>query len=414
MLSGIMSSTRLETVVVTQFADLLGKWISGKVPPYHLSNRVSFTKTMRASRKEYADPIINQDDLALLQYTSGTEGVPKGVMLSHKNLLANTLQTSSWASVYLNPGEETVISALPLCHIFGFMGTFLVPLKFGARNVLAVDGRDKQAIVTLLATEKFSILVGVSTYFNSLVKMKEFANLDFSSLKLSLSGGMSVHTKVLKDWSSITGMPIIECYGMTETSPAITMNPIHLLGYNGTVGLPLPSTEISIRDLRGNELGVNSPGELWVKGPQVMEGYWGVPDRVSNAVGKEGWFKTGDVAVISEQGYVTMIDRIRDIVNVSGFVVYPSEVEEIVMKHRDIKDAAVVAVEDEHSGEAVKLFVVPRKKGHDPKEAIMTLCKSKLSGYKCPKHIEVVERIPRLKSGRLLRRELRKPSNSRV
>ena len=418
-LSNVIDDTDVETVIVTQVADLLGvkrktainfqhKWLSGRVPTYHLSKSVRFSKTLRLSNSLYADPVIQPEDLAMIQYTSGTEGVPKGVMLSHRNLLANTLQSASWSSVDLRPGEETVVSALPLCHIFGFTATLLFPLKIGACNLLIADGRDCGLIVKLLTEYSFSILVGVSTYFRELMLTEGFDELNFSDLKLSLSGGMQVHRSVVRDWSQITGTPIIECYGMTETSPAISINPLHLLKYNGTVGLPVPSTEVSIRDLSGNDLGVDTPGELWVKGPQVMEGYWKQVEATKQVLDKEGWFRTGDVAVMSEKGFLTVIDRIRDIVNVSGFIVYPSEVEALVLTLDSVEDAAVVAVPDDRSGEAVKLFVVSTSENEHGQEAILAFCKSKLSGYKCPKHIEFVERIPRLKSGRLLRRELRK------
>ena len=418
-LSNVIEDTDVETAIVTQVADLLGikrktainfqhKWLSGRVPTYHLKQSVCFSKTLRLSNSLYADPVIQPEDMALIQYTSGTEGVPKGVMLSHRNLIANTMQSASWSSVDLIPGEETVVSALPLCHIFGFTATLLFPFKIGACNLLITDGRDCENIVNLLQIYDFSILVGVSTYFRELMRTEGFDELDFSDLKLSLSGGMAVHRSVVRDWSKVTGTPIIECYGMTETSPAISINPLHLLKYNGTVGLPLPSTEVSIRDLSGNELGVDAPGELWVKGPQVMEGYWKLAEATKQVLDKDGWFRTGDVAVMSDTGFLTVIDRIRDIVNVSGFVVYPSEVERLVLSLDSVKDAAVVAVPDDRSGETVKLFVVPTNELEHDKEAILAFCKSKLSGYKCPKHIEFVDRIPRLKSGRLLRRELRK------
>lgn len=420
-LSNVVGDTDVEIVITTQLADLLGparktainfqhKWLSGRVPTYRLQSSVYFTKTIRNSNSLYSDPIIYPENLALIQYTSGTEGAPKGVMLSHQNLIANTIQSSSWSSADLIPGEETVISALPLCHIFGFTATLLLPLKIGATNLLIPDARDCQSIVKLLDENHFSLLVGVSTYFRELLRTKGFDQLDFSELKLSLAGGMPVHRSVVRDWSNTTGTPIIECYGMTETSPAVTVNPLHLLKYNGTVGLPIPSTEVSIRDLSGNELGAESPGELWVRGPQVMVGYWRQPEATKLVLDSEGWFRTGDVALVSAEGFVTVIDRIRDIVNVSGFVVYPSEVERLLKTHESVKDAAVVAIPDDRSGEAVKIFVVPKDPLKQDEEAILAFCKSKLSGYKCPKQVEFVERIPRLKSGRLLRRELRKAS----
>lgn len=420
-LSNVLEDTVVECVLVSQLADLLGigrkaainfqhKWLSGRVPTYHLKHSIRFNKALRASNSLYADPIIHPEDLALIQYTSGTEGVPKGVMLSHQNLLANTLQSASWSSATLIPGEETVVSALPLCHIFGFTATLLFPLKIGARNLLVFDGRDCKGIVELLDQFSVSILVGVSTYFRELVRTKGFDELDFGELKLSLAGGMPVHTSVVKDWVQVTGTPIIECYGMTETSPAIAINPLNLLKYNGTVGLPLPSTEVSVRDLSGNELNTGSAGELWVRGPQVMMGYWQQPEASKHLLDDEGWFRTGDVAVISAKGYITVIDRIRDIVNVSGFVVYPSEIERLILTHHGVKDAAVVAVPDDRSGEAVKLFVVSENPYEQNSDEILAFCKTKLSGYKCPKHIEFVTRIPRHKSGRLLRRELRKAS----
>lgn len=421
-LSKVIEDTDIESVITTQVADLLGaarkavvnfqhKWISGRVPTYQLASSIAFNKTIRRSNTLYADPIIRPEDLALIQYTSGTEGIPKGVMLSHQNLLANVLQASAWSSSDLVPATETVVSALPLCHIFGFTGNLLYPLKIGARNLLVVDGRDCESIVSLLSEYSFSVLVGVSTLFRELLQTEGFEHLDFSHLKLSLAGGMELPREVAREWSQVTGTALIECYGMTETSPAITTNPLHLLKYNGYLGLPLPSTEVSIRDLRGNELGYNTPGELWVRGPQVMVGYWRQQEATQRVLNQEGWFRTGDVATLSDNGFIQVIDRIRDMVNVSGFVVYPSEVEQLVMSHPLVKEAAAIAVPDDRSGEAVKVFVVPEDPHQKDEAELHDFCKAKLSGYKCPKYIEFVKQIPKQKSGRLLRRELRKPSN---
>lgn len=421
-LSKIIDRTNLKFVVMTQLADLLGgakrraynfqhKWLAGRVPTYRLKSPICFSKTVRSgfdtTKTPYADPIIAQKDLAVIQYTSGTEGVPKGVMLSHGNLIANVLQGSAWASADLMPGEETIVSALPFCHAFGLSANLLFPLKLGAKNILLANGRDCDSFVKLLQAQPVSILVGVSTLFVELLKTKGFAELDFSHLKLSMAGGMALHKSLARDWSQVTGVPIIECYGMTETAPAIAANPLNLLKYNGYVGLPLPSTDISIRDLRGNPLPPESPGELWVRGPQVMLGYWQRSGNNTSVVDAEGWFRTGDVAVMMKSGFIKLIERIKDIVNVSGFVVYPSEIEAVVKKHPSVEDAGVIGVPDKRSGEAVKLFVVSGDGSNDEAQ-LLAYCKSKLSAYKCPKQIEFVERIPRQKSGRLLRRELRK------
>lgn len=421
-LSRIIDQTNLEYVITTQLADLLGgakrtaynfqhKWLSGRVPPYCLKSQICFNKTIRTNtglgKAPYGDPVIYPEDLALIQYTSGTEGVPKGVMLSHENLIANVLQASAWSSVDLVAGEETIVSALPLCHMFGLSANLLFPLKLGAKNLLLADSRDCESAVKLLSKQPFSVLVGVSTLFFELLNTKGFEQLDFSHLKLSLAGGMPLHKSVARDWSQVTGVPIIECYGMTETSPAVATNPLNLLKYNGYIGLPLPSTEISIRDLRGNPLPYGRPGELWVRGPQVMLGYWRKSGSNIKAVNAEGWFRTGDVAMMMESGFIKLIERIRDIINVSGFIVYPSEIEAVVKKHPSVEDVGAIGVPDNHSGEAVKLFVVSQDGSNDEVQ-LLAYCKSKLSAYKCPKHIEFVERIPRQKSGRLLRRELRK------
>ncbi len=427
-LSKIIDQTKLEFVITTQLADLLGgakrtaynfqhKWLSGRVPTYSLKSQICFNKTIRSNadgkRSPYGDPIIYPESLALIQYTSGTEGVPKGVMLSHGNLIANVLQASAWSSFDLVAGEETIVSALPLCHIFGLTANLLFPLKLGAKNLLLADGRDCESTVKQLSQQPFSVLVGVSTLFFELLKTKGFDQLDFSNLKLSLTGGMPLHKSVARDWSQVTGVPVIECYGMTETSPAVATNPLNLLKYNGYVGLPLPSTEISIRDLRGNPLPHGSAGELWVRGPQVMLGYWRKSGSNIRAVNAEGWFRTGDVAMMMESGFIKLIERIRDIINVSGFIVYPSEIEAVVKTHPSVEDVGAIGVADDHSGQAVKIFVVSED-GINDEEQLLSYCKSKLSAYKCPKHIEFVERIPRQKSGRLLRRELRKAACSSV
>ncbi|PWQ95307.1 AMP-binding protein [Leucothrix arctica] len=420
-LSRIIAETDVESVIVTQVADLLGpvkrltmnsyhKWIAGRVPIYHLPNSVSFSQALRSSVSIYADPIINAHDLALLQYTSGTEGVPKGVMLSHQNLYANVLQASAWTSTVVSL-QGTALAVMPFSHIFGFTANFLFPIRQGACSLLVADARDCESIVKIMEKNACSSLVGVSTLFNKLLEAKGFEDLDFSELKICLSGGMPIHKAVARNWSQVTGCEITECYGMTETSPAITANPLSLLKYSGYLGVPLPSTEISIRDMRGNELNQGAEGELWARGPQVMLGYWKQPQATYGALCKDGWFRTGDVAMVSETGMVKVIDRLRDIVNVSGFVVYPSEVEKLMLTHESVEDVAAVGLPDDRSGEVVKLFVVG-KDGFDDTEALHAFCKIKLSGYKRPKEIEFVEKIPRFKSGRLLRRELRKPSST--
>ncbi len=420
-LSHIIADTDVESVIVTQVADLLGpvkrftmntyhKWLAGRVPTYHLPSSVSFSQTMSPSDVDYADPVIHKHDLALLQYTSGTEGVPKGVMLSHQNLYANVLQASAWSSMVISL-QGTALAVMPFSHVFGFTANFLFPLRQGACSLLVADARDCDEIVKIMDKRPCTSLVGVSTLFNKLLETEGFAELDFSELKMCLSGGMPIHKAVARNWSQVTGCEITECYGMTETSPAITANPLNLLKYNGYLGLPLPSTDISIRDMRGNELNQGAEGELWVRGPQVMLGYWKQPQATYSTINKEGWFKTGDVALVSDEGMVKVIDRLRDVVNVSGFIVYPSEIEKTVFGHSSVEDVAAIGVPDDCSGEVVKLFVVG-KDGFNDVEALHEFCKVKLSGYKRPKEIEFVEKLPRFKSGRLLRRELRKPSST--
>lgn len=418
-LSNVVEETPIEFVITTQVGDLLGpikgsainfqhKWLSGLVPPFSLKGSISFCKTVRYSRRLYADPVIHPEDLALLQYTSGTEGVPKGVMLSHQNLVANVLQGSAWASGDLVAGAETMVTVLPMYHIFGLTCNLLYAIKIGACNLLLVNGQDSKETVKVLSENRFSVLVGVGTFYQQLMLAPDISRVDFSHLKVSLTGGMAMNKGLAKEWAHLTGMPLIESYGMTEASPAITINPMNLPKYNGFLGLPLPSTEVSIRDLSGNELGPNRPGEVWVKGPQIMLGYWRKPETTAYALTKDGWFRTGDVAEMCPNGYVRVIDRIRDIVNVSGFVVYPTEIESLVKTHESVEDAAVIAVPDDRSGEAVKLFVVTKKGFESDELVLMNFCRGKLSGYKCPKHIEFVDRLPRDKTGNLLRRELRK------
>ncbi|RVU84794.1 long-chain-fatty-acid--CoA ligase [Leucothrix sargassi] len=420
-LSQVIADTQIESVIVTQLADLLGltkrlskniyhKWIASRVPTYQLPNAVPFRQVLRSSSADYGDPVINVHDLALLQYTSGTEGLPKGVMLSHQNLYANVLQASAWSSTVLSP-QGAALAVMPFSHIFGFSASFLFPIKHGACSLLVADARDYEGIVKILEKRPCTIMVGVSTLFKKLLATEGFERLDFNDLQFCVSGGMSIHKSVARDWSQVTGCEITECYGMTETSPGITVNPLNLLQYNGYIGLPLPSTDISIRDASGHELNQGAEGELWVRGPQVMLGYWKKSQATYGALSKDGWFKTGDVASVSKEGMVKVLDRLQDVVNVSGFMVYPTEIERVMSSHEGVHDVAVLGVEDENSGEAVKLFVVG-KNGYDDVESLHQYAKAKLSGYKRPREIEFVDKIPRFKSGRLLRRELRKSSST--
>jgi len=346
------------------------------------------------------------DDTAFLQYTGGTTGVSKGAILSHRNMVSNLLQAYEWTKNDLKEGVEIVVTPLPLYHIFSLTANALFGMRTGSKCLLITNPRDFPAFVKTLAKEDFSIFVGINTLFNALLHTPGFEDVNFSHLKLTLGGGMSVQRNVAEKWKEVTGNPLLEAYGLTETSPAVTINPIGMADYNGAIGLPVPSTDISIRDENGQELGVGESGELWVKGPQVMSGYWQHEDENAKVFSEDGWLRTGDIAKVDEQGFVFLVDRLKDMILISGFNVYPNEVEAVIAAHEKVLEVGVIGVRSEDSGEIVKAVVVKEDDSLTEKE-LQDYCHKNLTAYKCPKLIQFVDELPKTNIGKILRRELR-------
>ena len=408
----------VKTIVTTQIGDLLPlpkralvnfvvKRVKKMVPAWRIPGAVSFREALAQGAAQTLDEVIvSHEDIAFLQYTGGTTGVAKGAVLTHRNMVANVLQASAWLGSHLESGKETIITALPLYHIFSLTANCLTFMKIGGHNVLITNPRDMPGFVKELAKVKFTGITGVNTLFNGLLHTPGFERLDFSALKISLGGGMAVQRAVAAKWKQVTGMPLVEAYGLTETAPAACINPLDLKDYNGSIGLPIPSTDISIRDDDGNELKVGEVGELCFKGPQVMRGYWNRPDETAKVLSADGWLRTGDIGRMDARGYVYIVDRKKDMILVSGFNVYPNEIEDVMMMHPGVREVAAVGVADEHSGEVVKLFVVKK----DPKltvEALREYAHKELTGYKRPKYIEFRDELPKSNIGKILRRELR-------
>ena len=326
---------------------------------------------------------LGHDDVAFLQYTGGTTGVAKGATLLHRNIVANLLQSKAWVGPFLGDEQQLIITPLPLYHIFSLTANCLVFMTLGAENVLITNPRDIPGFVKELGKYRFTALTGVNTLFNALLNNADFAKLDFSSMKMSLGGGMAVQKAVAERWKQVTGKPLIEAYGLTETSPAATMNPFTLPEYNGSIGLPVPSTDLVLRDDDGRDVALGERGEICIKGPQVMAGYWGRPDETAKVIDKNGWLATGDIGVMDELGFVRIVDRKKDMILVSGFNVYPNEVEAVVAMHPGVLECAAIGVPDAKSGEAVKLFVVKK----DPAltaEAVLAHCREQLTGLQVP------------------------------
>lgn len=420
-LEAVMDEVDIKTVITTEIGDLLGfpksllvnavvKHVKKMVPAYRLPEAISFNQALRLGKQyasSYQDAQPGHEDIAFLQYTGGTTGIAKGAALTHRNLLANMLQADAWTKGYLEHGKEVFITALPLYHVFALTANALFAMEVGAKNVLITNPRDLPAFIKDLQKEPFTFITGVNTLYNALLNRPEIKAVDFSRLKIALGGGMAVQKSVAERWKALTGTILLEAYGLTETSPAVCINPVTLQDYNGMIGLPIPSTEISIRDLDGNELGVGDEGELWVRGPQVMQGYWRRPDETARVMPGDGWLRTGDVAVVDGQGFVKLVDRIKDMVLVSGFNVYPNEVEDVLAAHPKVLEAGVIGVADEHSGELVKAFIVKKDESLTLEE-LRDYCRQQLSAYKCPKQVVFVDTLPKSNVGKILRKELRK------
>ncbi len=419
-LQEVLDKTSVKTVVMTRLGDLLPfpkrplvnfavKYLKKLVPAWSIPAAVPFRDALRAGAgRALADVPLNHDDLAFLQYTGGTTGVSKGAMLTHGNMVANLQQASAWLSPFSKPAEETVITALPLYHIFSLTANCLTFMKVGGHNVLITNPRDMAGFVKELSKIRFTIITGVNTLFNALLHAPGFDRLDFGSLKISLGGGMAVQRAVAEGWRKVTGVPLIEAYGLTETSPAACINPLTLTDYNGSIGLPLSSTELSIRDDEDRDLGIGQDrvGEICIRGPQVMRGYWNRPEETAKVMTGDGFLRTGDVGYVDERGYVRIVDRKKDMILVSGFNVYPNEIEDVVALHPGVLEVAAVGVPDEKSGEAVKIVVV-RKDPTLAAEALIEHCRQHLTGYKVPRRVEFRAELPKTNVGKILRRLLR-------
>jgi len=419
VLDKVIARTPVKHVITTQIGDMLDfpkrlivnlvvKHVKKMVPAFNLPQAVPFRAALAQGSGHALQPVqVTLEDLAFLQYTGGTTGVSKGAMLTHGNIVANLQQAHAWLKPFLKGGnQELIVTALPLYHIFALTANCLTFFKIGAANLLITNPRDIPGFVAELGKHRFTALTGVNTLFNALVNNADFGKLDFSSLHVTLGGGMAVQRAVAEKWKAITGTTLVEAYGLTETSPAATINPMDLQDYNGCIGLPVPSTDVRILDDDGNEVAQGEPGELCVFGPQVMKGYWQRPEETAKVILPNGYLRTGDVAVMNEQGYFKIVDRKKDMILVSGFNVYPNEIEDVAALHPGVLEAAAVGVPDEKSGEAVKLFIVKK----DPAltaEALLEHCRTNLTGYKIPKTIVFKTELPKTNVGKILRRELR-------
>ncbi len=417
----VIDETPVEHVITTQLGDMLKfpkslivnlvvKYVKKMVPPYSLPQEVPFKQALARGAGRPQTPVpCGHDDLAFLQYTGGTTGVAKGAMLTHRNMIANMQQASAWIKDGVKVGGEIIITALPLYHICSLTANCLTFMKIGALNFLITNPRDMPNFVKELKDSGFTTITGVNTLFNGLMNTPGFEEIDFSTLKLTLGGGMAVQEPVARRWKKLTGSPLLEAYGLTETSPAVCINPLNLGEYNGSIGLPVPSTEVSIQDEDGNILPLGESGELCVRGPQVMKGYWQRPEETANVLNREGWLKTGDVAKIDENGFVYIVDRLKDMILVSGFNVFPNEIETVIASHEGVLEVGVIGEPDPESGEVVKAVIVKKDPTLDEK-TVIAHCRENLTGYKVPKIIEFREELPKTNVGKILRRELRSSS----
>lgn len=416
-LEKVVHNTAVKHVILTRMGDQLStakgtlvnfvvKYIKRLVPKYHLPDAISFRRVLQEGRRQqYIRPDIINTDLAFLQYTGGTTGVAKGAMLTHRNMLANLEQCKGAYGAILQEGNELVITALPLYHIFALTVNGLLFLELGGKNLLITNPRDIPAVVKELKQYPFTAITGVNTLFNALLNNKEFHELDFSTLRLAVGGGASVQQAVAERWEKLTGKHLLEGYGLTESSPLVAVNPYDLKHYSGSIGLPVSSTDVKIIDDDGNDAGPGESGELWVRGPQVMLGYWQQP-AATDEVLKDGWLATGDIVTSDDEGFLRVIDRKKDMILVSGFNVYPTEIEDVISRHPKVSESAVIGVANEVSGEAVKAFVV-RRDNSLTKDELITHCRRNLTGYKVPKEIEFCDDLPKSNVGKILRRELR-------
>ncbi|RPD86902.1 long-chain-fatty-acid--CoA ligase [Neisseria weixii] len=414
----VLPRTDIKNVIIASVGEMFGaikgslinfvlRKVKKMVPEYLIANTTTFQTALKQGAAHTFHPVdLNRDDTALLQYTGGTTGVAKGAMLSHGNICANMMQASEWIKNLLREGEEVVIAALPLYHIFALTVNLMIFSNAGSKIILITNPRDMKSFISDMKKDRISVFIGVNTLFNGLVNRPEFAEIDFSNLKLTLGGGMATQRAVAEKWKKITGTPIVEAYGLTECSPGVCCNPLNIEAYSGGIGLPVPSTEVELRDGDGKLVPQGQPGEMWVRGPQVMKGYWNRPEDTAKAIDSKGFIETGDIAVMDEKGWFKLVDRKKDLIVVSGFNVYPNEIEEVVAHHDKVLEVACIGVPNEKTGEALKVFVV-KKDDSLTKEELINFCRTELTAYKIPKDIEFRDELPKSNVGKILRRELR-------
>ncbi|PHV49534.1 long-chain fatty acid--CoA ligase [Janthinobacterium sp. BJB301] len=420
-LEQVLGKTAVKHIVVASMGEMLGglkgmivnfvvRNVKKMVPAYSLPNAMRFKQALALGSRMKLTPVeLSINDAAFLQYTGGTTGVSKGATLSHRNVIANVLQSEAWSGAALDQNSKEqliIVCALPLYHIFALTACAMWGTRVGALNILIPNPRDIPGLIKELGKYKFNLLPAVNTLYNALVNHADFAKLDFSGLKIANGGGMAVQQAVNDKWLQVTGVSIIEGYGLSETSPVATCNRADSTAFSGTIGLPIPSTDIAILDDDGKEVPLGQTGEIAIRGPQVMSGYWNRPDETAKVMTPDGYFKSGDVGIMDERGYVKIVDRKKDMILVSGFNVYPNEVEAVIAAHPGVLECACVGVPDEHSGEAVKVFVV-RKDPNLTQAVLAAYCKEQFTGYKRPKYIEFRDELPKTNVGKILRRALR-------
>ena len=416
----VVADTPIKKVITTGLGDMLPfpkgsivnfvlKYVKKMIPDYEISGAIRFKNALTLGQMHTLPAVdIASDDIAFLQYTGGTTGVSKGAMLTHRNLVSNMQQASAWIGTNVQLGKEIIVTALPLYHIFALTANGLVFMKFGGLNYLITNPRDMPGFVKELSNIPFTAITGVNTLFNGLLNTPGFDKIDFSRLHLTLGGGMAVQRVVAERWKQVTGCTMIEAYGLTETSPAACMNPMNLAEYNGAIGLPISSTDACVKDDDGNTLGHGEIGELCIKGPQVMKGYWQRPEETAKTIDADGWLHTGDVARMDENGFFFIVDRKKDMILVSGFNVYPNEVEDVIAMMPGVLEVAAVGVPDDKSGEAVKVVIV-KKDPNLTAEQVKAHARENLTGYKQPRFVEFRTELPKTNVGKILRRELRDP-----
>ena len=407
VLAEVIADTAIERVVIIQSNDLSGRDSENQPLDDRLNHAVTFTDALEAGKNlRFEPPTIDGDDLLFLQYTGGTTGLSKGAMLTHRNLVANILQYEAFAGDAIDWGNEVVITAIPMYHIFALMVNTLSYFRFGSTNVLITNPRDMSGFVEEWSKWRVTVFTGVNTLYNGLMLTPGFADNDFSRLKICIGGGAAVQEAVSEKWKQVTGQHIREGYGLSETSPVLTLNPMHVDWFSCSIGIPLSSTDISLRDDQGDEVAAGESGELCARGPQVMKGYWQNPVATDQAITKDGYFRTGDIATVDEKGYFRIVDRKKDMILVSGFNVYPNEIEAVVAHMPGVTECACIGVPDDKSGEAVKLFVVTLDESLD-QATVRSFCQQEMAGYKVPKHVEFIEELPKSTVGKILRRKLR-------